>query len=120
MSAPANAISSEQHPAMSRGRMGLVSAVIALIVIGQLYDTIRARENWPFSNYPMFSRLSEHADYSRLVMRGVLRNGREVELGDPQYSAPMPIDHVRVALEHAERSADPVAQMQAVLRQYMT
>jgi hypothetical protein len=105
---------------MSRGRMWLASGVIVFIVVGQLYDTIRARENWPFSNYPMFARLTEHSDYSRLVMRGVLRNGHEVELGDPDYSAPMPVDHVRVALEHAERSADPVAQMKAVLQQYMT
>jgi hypothetical protein len=105
---------------MSRSRMWLVSGVILFIVVGQLYDTIRARENWPFSNYPMFSRLTEHDDFSRLVMRGVLRNGHEVELGDPSYSAPMEVDHVRVALEHAERSSDPVGQLQAVLRQYMT
>lgn len=105
---------------MSRGRMIVATTVISIIIAGQAYDIERARENWPFSNYPMFSRLPEQRDFSRFVLIGIPANRAPVDLGKPEYCAPMPPFHVRIAMDAASRSRkDPVAAMQAVARDYL-
>jgi hypothetical protein len=36
---------------MSAGRVRLAMVILAVIVIGQSFDILLQREDWPFSNY---------------------------------------------------------------------
>jgi hypothetical protein len=83
---------------VSRGRRALVYGVIALIVLPHAYDIARQHEHWPFSNYPMWARLSKDWHVMAVAPVGMTDDpGRpEVELSDPSYFAPMPLHFQRL------------------------
>ncbi|MFT7639742.1 MAG: hypothetical protein ACI9G1_001480, partial [Pirellulaceae bacterium] len=42
---------------MSLSRRSIVYSVAALLIVGHMIDIVFFTEHWPFSRYPMYSRL---------------------------------------------------------------
>jgi hypothetical protein len=63
---------------MSPGRTRLAIAILAIIVIGQSADILLQREDWPFSNYPMYARLIRKKETSLLRLYGRRASDGEV------------------------------------------
>ena len=91
---------------MTRGRLILVHAVVAIIVLGHLYDIARQQEHWPFSNYPMWARLSKDWHVTAIVPVGLTGqpDQPEVELSDPAYFAPLPLHFQRETFRTFKRN----------------
>ena len=83
---------------MTRGRRALVHGVIAAILVPHLYDIARQQEHWPYSNYPMWARLSKEWHVMAVTPVGLSGDPArpEVELSDPAYFAPMPLHFQRL------------------------
>jgi hypothetical protein len=103
---------------VSRRRRLLVYAVIAVILVGHAYDIVRQQEHWPFSNYPMWARLSKDWHVQAVVPVGVTDDPArpEVELSDPAYFAPMPLHFQRLTFTSLRR---PSARRDKVLDDYL-
>jgi len=63
---------------MSPGRTRLAIAILAIIVIGQCADILFQREDWPFSNYPMYAKLIRRKETSLLRLYGRRASDGEV------------------------------------------
>jgi hypothetical protein len=85
---------------MAPRRLWIVYALLAVLIGGHLYDAVRGQEHWPFSNYPMFARvsLSELTTYQLIGLSG----DREI------------------AIDNHAIPALPPYKFQAQLRQYDT
>jgi len=92
---------------VSPRRRKLVYGVIAVIVAGHAYDIIRQQEHWPFSNYPMWARLSKDWHVTSVVPVGLTGDPArpEVELSDPAYFAPMPLHFQRLTFTSLRRAS---------------
>jgi hypothetical protein len=90
---------------MKRWRLWLVNGVIAVLVVGHLWEIGRQSEHWPFSNYPMWARVTREWRLRHVVPLGVTAEEpfEEVKLTDPAYFAPMPMYYQRLNLERAAR-----------------
>jgi hypothetical protein len=72
--APTRADSPGNVRPMSRAGLLAAYGVIALIVGGSLFDLIRDKEHWPWSNFPMYSQVSEQgATFSDYRLYGVVK-----------------------------------------------
>ena len=92
---------------MTRLRALIVTATIAGPITLSLAALVCDRVLWPFSHYPMYSRLSGPTTaFTRTV--GVLADGREVPL-PPQIEPAGLLLHVVV--DHARRSPDATARL---------
>jgi hypothetical protein len=92
---------------MTRLRALIVAATIAGPITLSLAALARDRVLWPFSQYPMYSRLSGPTTaFTRAV--GVLADGREVPL-PPQIEPAGLLLHVVV--DHARRSPDATTRL---------
>jgi len=96
------------RPMQSRG---LVAAyiVIALIIGGSLFDMVRDTEHWPWSNFPMYSRLEDKgATFQDYRLYGVPKANPLAEFSlatDGRYT--QPFDTSRLAEALAELANDP-------------
>src|SRR5256885_11682694 len=83
---------------MERWRVRLVNAIVAVLVLGHLMEIARKTEHWPFSNYPMWARVSKEWHETQVVPVGVAADdpAEEVSLTDPAYFAPMPVYYQRL------------------------
>ena len=63
---------------MSPGRVRLALLILAIIVLGQSIDILAQREDWPFSNYPMFAKLIRKKETSLLRLYGRVTDGKAV------------------------------------------
>lgn len=78
---------------MSKQRILLVHTVIALLVIGSLYElatdtTPTSEEHWPFLTYPMYSETRQWGPDGKLQLYGVALEEphQEIPLSHPQYN----------------------------------
>jgi hypothetical protein len=77
--------------------MLVVSAVLAFILAGHLYDIARADEHWPFSSYQMFSDPRRNLDFEAIRLFGVPASGADAfPLLDRAYLEPF--DRARIHL----------------------
>ena len=92
-------------PGMGRLRLVSVNAIIAVVLAIASFDIAIDLEHWPFSNYPMYSRVSS-ATLSWLRVEGVTAGG-EVDL--PIDSCFPPFEQVRIvaAFGRLAGGADP-------------
>ena len=76
----------------------MVYAIAAFLVLPHLMEIVRQTEHWPFSNYPMWARVSHEWHQRQVVPMGVLADERdgEISLTDPAYFAPMPLYYQRL------------------------
>jgi hypothetical protein len=90
---------------MKPWRVWLVNGLVAALVLGHLMEVARQTEHWPFSNYPMWARVSKEWTETQVVPVGVLADNpsEEVPLNDPAYFAPMPVYYQRLNFRSAAR-----------------
>ena len=90
---------------MSKGRLAVVYGLSLLIFGGALSDLARDTEHWPFSQYPMFSRIDVSKTFSRLQLYGVVQHSPLIEVPMDINLYLQPFDNSRLppALEHALR-----------------
>jgi hypothetical protein len=81
---------------MSRTRLILAHAIIAVVVGGSLYDVVTRQEHWPFSNYPMFSTVHRTSVLRWPRLYGVTADGTEVPI--VSYRELWPLDQSRLPL----------------------
>ena len=81
---------------MSTRRFLAAHAVVALLVGGSAWDTLTGTEHWPFSPYPMFSRVERERTLDSLVIRGVGADGGERELSIRDGAMLGPFDQCRI------------------------
>ncbi len=84
---------------MSPARFAMVSLLTLAILAGSAFDVIRNREHWPFSPYPMFSKVDDSRGYRTLRLYGVARDGGELPLTDFAYLEPFDRCRLVSALE---------------------
>lgn len=107
---------------ITRGRLLVIHAVLAVIVVGHLYDIARQQEHWPFSNYPMWARLSKDWHVKAVVPVGLTDDSppREVRLmKDEAYFAPMPLQYQRLTFQGVARSPKRAGARDKVLGDYL-
>ena len=83
---------------MRRWRLWLVNGIVAFLVLGHGMEIVRQKEHWPFSNYPMWARVSKEWHETQIVPVGLTEDDpqEEVKLTDPAYFAPMPVYYQRL------------------------
>ena len=103
---------------MRRWRVWLVNGLAALLVLGHLMEIARQTEHWPFSNYPMWARVSKEWHETQVLPMGVSADdpSEEVALTDPAYFAPMPVYYQRLNFRSAARKPGVRDRM---LREYL-
>lgn len=84
---------------MSRQRVWLLQAVIALLVGGSLYHIVADKEHWPFSNYPMYLTVEQWDSSEQLQLFGVVREEphQEIPLRDIRYLHPFHRSRIHAA-----------------------
>ena len=65
---------------MTRPRLIAANLLIVLMLGASAYDVVRDEEHWPFSQYPMFSRIAEKRELTWLRLYVVTPEGREFPL----------------------------------------
>ena len=90
---------------MKPWRVWLVYGIVAVLTLGHLMEIVRQTEHWPFSNYPMWARVTRDWNVRVADPVGVTaaNPSLEVKLTDPRYFAPMPVYYQRLNLERAAR-----------------
>jgi hypothetical protein len=63
---------------MSPARVRLALAIVGIIVLGQSIDILAQRQDWPFSNYPMYAKLIRNRETSLLRLYGRVTDGKAV------------------------------------------
>jgi hypothetical protein len=103
---------------MRRWRVWLVNGVVAVLVLGHLMEIARQSEHWPFSNYPMWARVSTEWHETQVVPVGVTASepAAEVPLTDPAYFAPMPLFYQRLNFRSVYKQP---GQRDTLLRDYL-
>jgi hypothetical protein len=103
---------------ISPGRRAMVYCVIAAILVPHLYDIARQQEHWPYSNYPMWARLSKDWHVMAVAPVGLTEDPArpEVELSDPAYFAPVPLHFQRLTFGPLKKSS---ARRDKVLGDYL-
>jgi hypothetical protein len=90
---------------MSRLRYLVVSAFLAFLIGGSLYDIAIDGEHWPFSQYPMFSGVWRATTFRWYRLAGVRDDGQEVMLDRARYIRPF--DSSRLHLAFVRIAARP-------------
>jgi hypothetical protein len=67
---------------------GKAYCVISIVVLGHLTALALQRELWPFSHYPMYSRLQADWTFESQRLYGVLEGGGEIPLETGSYFQP--------------------------------
>jgi hypothetical protein len=101
---------------VSRRRVLLVNSLIALILAASAYDVIRDDEHWPFSQYPMFSRVSEKRELTWLRIYAVTTGGREFPLLTHRQVFPFDQSRLSKALGGIRTRPDHDDEIRAVLK----
>ncbi len=86
---------------MSRRRLKVVYALLAVIMGGSFYDLIVDLEHWPFSQYPMYSDLEKSRSLTAFRLFGITDEGSEISLDNIRYLQPFDNSRLPEAFEHA-------------------
>jgi hypothetical protein len=100
---------------ITRARRWLVHAVIVLVVGGQLYAVVRARDYWPFSNYGMFSYVDESQTHNALRLFRI-RGSEELPLLAFDHLRPFDQARITTVLELIKDSDPSGSKVRAALR----
>jgi hypothetical protein len=76
-------------------RYALANAIILVIVGASIYDIARDEEHWPFSQYPMFNRVTTSRELKWLRLYGVTEGKEEIPL--LRYADVFPFDQSRLS-----------------------
>jgi hypothetical protein len=109
---------------MSRARVRLAVVILGIIVLGHTIDIVLQREDWPFSNYPMYAKLIRKKETSLLRLYGRVTDGKAVWVmpivDDNLVMYVPPVNELRMKniLDYAWSHGE-VKATQKVLRDYM-
>jgi hypothetical protein len=87
--------------AMSGSRLLAVHALIGVLVLGSFFDIVTGTEHWPFSPYPMFSRVEREPTLQVFRIIGVTNEAAPREIPIRDYGMLRPLDQCRVATAFA-------------------
>jgi hypothetical protein len=101
---------------MRKARYALANAVILFIIGASFFDIVRDEEHWPFSQYPMFNRVTTSRQLNWLRLYGVTADGQEHVL--LHYRDVFPFDQSRLSkvLGAIRTRPDADAELQRALR----
>jgi hypothetical protein len=80
---------------MTARRSRFINACIGFIVLASTYDIVLDEEHWPFSQYPMFNRVTESRELTWLRVYAVTPDGVEFPLVG--YREVFPFDQSRLS-----------------------
>ena len=105
---------------ISARRIVLVNALVAIIAIPSLYDTFTGEEHWPYSNYPMFSKV-EFARAPRYNLYGLTMREpfEEILLPLTSYAGPLNNLRVQAALAKMDASETRDNELREALRYFL-
>jgi hypothetical protein len=92
----------------------------APILVQTTYVFRQQVEIWPFSNFPMFSRLFLSTNHSGYVVYGVTADGKEIELSNPNYWLPFDSDRQRAAIRRSLQKSGTQADRDEDLRKFLS
>ena len=103
---------------ISRSRFLLVHLGLAVLLAGSGFDILAGREHWPFSNYPMYSRIERDRTVTKLHLYGVPEGAatREFPLLDHRYIQPFDKTRLTSALQQLQRRPDAERQLREAAR----
>jgi hypothetical protein len=103
--------------ALTRSRRLLVYGLIATIVGGHAFDVVADREHWPFSNYPMYSRLKRSSSLTAHLLYGVTDDAARSESAFmlTRYTTPFERGRLNTALGDLDSAADRDQRLTAAL-----
>ena len=93
---------------MTRNRLLVVHLAVGVLVLGSGWDMLRGKDHWPFSSYPMYSRIERDTTVVRLHFYGVPERAGTPELPLQEMRFIEPFDRTRLgaALRRIERGPD--------------
>jgi hypothetical protein len=101
---------------VSRRRVVLANSLIVLMLAASAYDVIRDEEHWPFSQYPMFSRVAEKRELTWLRLYVVTPEGQEFPLLTHRQVFPFDQSRLSKALGAIRTRPDHDDEIRAVLK----
>lgn len=103
---------------ISNRRRWIASLAVAVLVGGSAFDVLMAREDWPFSSYPMFWSVRS-SELSALSLYGVTADGEEILFNDVRYTHPFDITKTRVSLGKIHKDPERRHQIDDALRDFL-
>jgi hypothetical protein len=103
-------------------RYCLVNVLIAVIVVGSLFDLVSRKEHWPFSPYEMYSGIVRNRSLTLLRLYGVLQGkpGEEIPLFEFQFIQPFDNSRLRFALARLDRDENREQLLPEALRDLLS
>jgi len=86
-------------------RKTAIYGLLATIGVGSAVSILRAKDYWPFSNYPMYSYPAVGNQLSEYRLYGVTRQGQEVSLEKYVYTQPFDNARVNFGFENLQKYA---------------
>ncbi len=88
-------------------RFVAINLGLVLLLVGSAFDIVTGREHWPFSPYPMYSRIELDETMSQLRLFGIrASDGTEVILKDENLISPFDNSRLGVALQRIRLDND--------------
>lgn len=100
---------------VTRPRLIAANLLIAFLLAASAYDVIRDEEHWPFSQYPMFSRVTEKRELTWLRLYVVTPDGREFPLLTHRQVFPFDQSRLSKALGSVRTRPDGDAEIRTAL-----
>ena len=100
---------------MTRARYFLVNLMLTGMLGASAYDIVRDEEHWPFSQYPMFNRVTAKRDLTWLRMYGVTSDGTEFPLLTHLEVFPFDQSRLSKSLGSVRQRPDAAAQIHAAI-----
>ena len=94
---------------MSRTRLLIVNLLLLVILAGSLTDIALGREHWPFSPYPMYSRLELERETRKVMLFGVPKDAAEAPFPLQSQEMIQPFERTRLNTAMARLARSPRA-----------
>ncbi len=95
---------------MSRPRLLTVNLLLLVILAGSLTDIALGREHWPFSPYPMYSRLELARETSKVMLFAVPENAEKAPFPLQTWEMIQPFERTRLNTAMARLARSPQAE----------
>jgi hypothetical protein len=101
VTSPARLLAAARQLPLSISRMVLVSMLMVVFIGGSIYDIVTNREDWPLSQYPMFSKVDLSPTMEAIRLFGVTQETlpREIPLLDNELIKPFDQRRLSSAIE---------------------
>jgi len=101
------AMTQEQAGCLSGTRLLMIYIVLGVIVGGSLFCIATETERWPFSGYPMYSRIERTNSLTQFRLYGIMQHDGAKEFPLVNYRYTQPFDNARINASFARLEADP-------------